>query len=109
MQVIVPLLSMQNSVLLCISTLLESGNHYSKMFELKDSVAGSCLRRFPLRWCATTASETENPTSWQSTLLHVQPAPPVALTPTVPQDAKMAVVRQNGALPCPVLVPPRLH
>ena len=29
---------MQNSVLLCISTLLESGNHYSKMFELKDSL-----------------------------------------------------------------------
>ena len=32
----VPLLSMSNSVLLCISTLLDSGNHYSKMFELKD-------------------------------------------------------------------------
>lgn len=30
-----PLLSMSNSVLLCISTLLESGNHYSKMFELQ--------------------------------------------------------------------------
>lgn len=37
-EVIVPLLSMQNSVLLCISTLLESGNHYSKMFQLKDSI-----------------------------------------------------------------------
>jgi len=29
---------MQSSCLLCISTLLESGNHYSKMFELTDSV-----------------------------------------------------------------------
>ena len=37
-EVIVPLLSMQQSCLLCISTLLESGNHYSKMFELKDSI-----------------------------------------------------------------------
>ena len=29
---------MSNSVLLCISTLLESGNHYSKMFDLTDSI-----------------------------------------------------------------------
>ena len=35
---VVPLLSMSNSVLLCISTLLESGNHYSKMFELTDNL-----------------------------------------------------------------------
>ena len=34
-EVIIPLLSMQNSVLLCISTLLMSGNHYSRMFALK--------------------------------------------------------------------------
>ena len=33
-----PLLSMQQSCLLCISTLLESGNHYSRMFELKDAL-----------------------------------------------------------------------
>ena len=33
-EVIVPLLSMQESVLLCISTLLDGSNHYSKMFEL---------------------------------------------------------------------------
>lgn len=31
-----PLLSMQESVLLCISTLLDGSNHYSKMFELQD-------------------------------------------------------------------------
>jgi len=37
-EVIVPLLSMQSSCLLCISTLLESGNHYSKMFALTDSI-----------------------------------------------------------------------
>ena len=28
--------SMQQSVLLCISTILDSGNHYSKMMELMD-------------------------------------------------------------------------
>lgn len=32
-----PLLSVSTSVLLCISTLLESGNHYSRMFTLTDS------------------------------------------------------------------------
>jgi len=31
---VVPLLSMQQSVLLCISTILDSGNHYSKMMEV---------------------------------------------------------------------------
>lgn len=35
-EVIVPLLSMQESVLLCISTLLDGSNHYSKMFELQN-------------------------------------------------------------------------
>jgi hypothetical protein len=35
-EVVVPLLSMQSSVLLCISTILDSGNHYTKMMELVD-------------------------------------------------------------------------
>ena len=34
-EVVLPLLSMRDSVLLCISTLLESSNHYSRMFTLK--------------------------------------------------------------------------
>jgi hypothetical protein len=33
-EVVLPLLSMRDSVLLCISTLLESSNHYSRMFTL---------------------------------------------------------------------------
>ena len=33
-EVVVPLLSMQSSVLLCISTILDSGNHYTKMMEV---------------------------------------------------------------------------
>ena len=35
-EVVVPLLSMQSSVLLCISTLLDGANHYSKMINLRD-------------------------------------------------------------------------
>ena len=35
-EVVIPLLSMQSSVLLCISTLLDGANHYSKMIELAD-------------------------------------------------------------------------
>lgn len=42
-EVVVPLLSMQSSCLLCISTLLESGNHYSKMFELRDQTTNEPL------------------------------------------------------------------
>ena len=34
---------MSQSCLLCISTLLESGNHYSKMFELRDPTTGRQL------------------------------------------------------------------
>ena len=32
------MLSMQQSVLLCISTILDSGNHYTKMMELVDGM-----------------------------------------------------------------------
>lgn len=45
---------MQNSVLLCISTLLESGNHYSKMFELKDSVGRQLFETISITLVRTT-------------------------------------------------------
>ena len=35
-EVVVPLLSMQSSTLLCISTLLDGSNHYTKMIALRD-------------------------------------------------------------------------
>lgn len=35
-EVVVPLLSMASSVLLCISTLLDGGNHYTRMMDLAD-------------------------------------------------------------------------
>ena len=53
---VVPLLSMSNSVLLCISTLLDGGNHYSKMFDLVDSVGASCSRASPSHSCVPIAS-----------------------------------------------------
>ena len=34
---------MQSSCLMCISTLLESGNHYSRMCELRDQTTGEPL------------------------------------------------------------------
>ena len=42
-EVIIPLLTMQSSCLLCISTLLAGDNHYSKMFELRDETTNEPL------------------------------------------------------------------
>ena len=49
-EVVVPLLSMQQSVLLCISTILDSGNHYTKMMELVD---GEPVVEHSLVWFVT--------------------------------------------------------
>ena len=93
-EVVVPLLSMSNSVLLCISTLLESGNHYSKMFDLTDSIGRKLFEsisitlyaRSPTALCrtrahssrvcfagsATTASKLNTPKSVHISLLKCQ-------------------------------------
>lgn len=55
-EVIVPLLSMQSSCLLCISTLLESGNHYSKMFELTDSIGNKLFETISISLVCGTQS-----------------------------------------------------
>lgn len=60
-EVVVPLLSMSNSVLLCISTLLEGTNHYSKMFNLKDAVGKPLFDNMSIslvcgEWCKTPSS-----------------------------------------------------
>ena len=47
-EVIVPLLSMQESVLLCISTLLDGANHYSKMFELQDEAGEPLFKQLAI-------------------------------------------------------------
>ena len=104
---------MQNSVLLCISTLLESGNHYSKMFELKDSVGRQLFETISITLVCDDCLKTEHPENCTHKLAEYAAPPPtsvpVALTPLAPQDAAMAVVSQNGAFPCPVLVPAPLH
>jgi len=65
--VVVPLLSMSNSVLLCISTLLESGNHYSKMFDLVDSVGRKLFESISI----TLVCGTHLPTHPYPLTLHV--------------------------------------
>lgn len=37
-EVVYPLLTVQESVLLCISTLLDGGNHYSRLIDAKDDL-----------------------------------------------------------------------
>ena len=37
-EVVYPLLTVQESTLLCISTLLDGGNHYSRLIEAKDDL-----------------------------------------------------------------------
>jgi hypothetical protein len=53
--------SMSNSVLLCISTLLESGNHYSKMFDLVDSVGRKLFESISITLVCKDCMETEHP------------------------------------------------
>jgi len=60
-EVIVPLLSMQSSCLLCISTLLESGNHYSKMFELTDSLGKKLFETISISLVCDACMKTDNP------------------------------------------------
>jgi len=60
-EVIVPLLSMQSSCLLCISTLLESGNHYSKMFELTDSIGNKLFDTISISLVCEACMKTEHP------------------------------------------------
>ena len=80
-EVIVPLLSMQSSCLLCISTLLESGNHYvrlpaplsplpsptpvpvpqSKMFELTDSLGKKLFDTISISLVCEDCMKTEHP------------------------------------------------
>lgn len=47
-EVVVPLLSMRSSVLLCISTLLDTGNHYSKMMSLVDDFGNAVFKNISI-------------------------------------------------------------
>lgn len=60
-EVIVPLLSMQESVLLCISTLLDGSNHYSKMFELTGEDGQPLFRQIAITLVCDDCKKTEHP------------------------------------------------
>ena len=60
-EVVIPLLSMQRSCLLCISTLLDGGNHYSKMFELKDSIGQPLFETISISLVCDDCMKTDNP------------------------------------------------
>lgn len=52
---------MSNSVLLCISTLLESGNHYSKMFDLTDSLGRKLFESIAITLVCADCLATDHP------------------------------------------------
>jgi len=61
-EVVIPLLSMQSSCLLCISTLLDGANHYSKMMELRDDLTGQPLfRNIQITLVCEACMKTEHP------------------------------------------------
>lgn len=60
-EVIVPLLSMQESVLLCISTLLDGSNHYSKMFELNGEDGQPLFKQIAITLVCDDCKRTDHP------------------------------------------------
>ena len=60
-EVVVPLLSMQQSVLLCISTILDSGNHYSKMMEMTDAFGNKIFETIQITLVCGTTRATHAP------------------------------------------------
>ena len=57
----VPLLSMQQSVLLCISTILDSGNHYTKMMELVDDYGNTVFETIKITLVCDDCMKTDHP------------------------------------------------
>ena len=56
-----PLLSMQQSVLLCISTILDSGNHYTKMMELVDDYGNTVFETIKITLVCDECMKTDHP------------------------------------------------
>lgn len=59
-EVVVPLLSMQQSVLLCISTILDSGNHYSKMMEMTDDYGNNIFETIKITLVCDDCLKTDH-------------------------------------------------
>ena len=55
-EVIVPLLELETTALICISTPQDSINFYSMMFEMVDPPVRNCSIKFKFRWCVKTVS-----------------------------------------------------
>jgi len=60
-EVVVPLLSMQSSVLLCISTLLDGANHYSKMIALTGPTGEKVFESIAITLVCDACLKTEHP------------------------------------------------
>lgn len=60
-EVVVPLLAMQSSVLLCISTLTESTNHYSQFFKMKAASGDALFKTIQFSLICDKCLLTDNP------------------------------------------------
>ena len=60
-EVVLPLLSVRSSVLLCISTLLETSNHYSRMFTLKTPNGKPLFETMQISLVCAECLRTPNP------------------------------------------------
>jgi len=54
---------MQSSVLLCISTLLDGSNHYSKMIALTDDTGAKVFESLQISLVCDACLKTEHPAS----------------------------------------------
>lgn len=60
-EVVVPLLTVQSSVLICISTLLEGNNHYSRLFEIEDAAGNKMFETMQISLVCDECLKTDHP------------------------------------------------
>lgn len=60
-EVVVPLLTVQSSVLICISTLLEGNNHYSRLFEIEDASGNKMFETMQITLVCDECLKTDHP------------------------------------------------
>jgi hypothetical protein len=60
-EVVIPLLSMSSSVLLCISTLREGDNHYSKMFQMRKEDGTPLFQSIQVNLVCEACMKTDHP------------------------------------------------
>ena len=67
-EVVLPLLSMSSSVLLCISTLRESDNFYSRMFGLRKADGNLLFETIQIDLVCAACRASDNPQRYASTI-----------------------------------------